>query len=70
MITTALLLALLARPTAPFLESGAFDLDTPLLPPFVVAGEELPPAAARSLRALTDYLERHPEALIKGKELP
>ena len=26
--------------------------------------------AARSLRALTDYLERHPEALIKGKELP
>ena len=51
MITTALLLALLARPTAPFLESGAFDLDTPLLPPFVVAGEELPPAAARSLRA-------------------
>jgi paraquat-inducible protein B len=24
-------------------------------------------SAARSLRALTDYLERHPEALIRGK---
>ena len=23
--------------------------------------------AARSLRVLTDYLERHPEALIRGK---
>ena len=27
-------------------------------------------AAARSLRALTDYLERHPEALIYGKKIP
>jgi len=26
--------------------------------------------SARSLRALTDYLEQHPEALLKGKELP
>ena len=25
-------------------------------------------AAARSLRVLADYLERHPEALLKGKE--
>jgi paraquat-inducible protein B len=24
--------------------------------------------AARSLRALTDYLERHPESLIRGKD--
>ncbi|MBL8540661.1 MAG: hypothetical protein JNK68_09855 [Betaproteobacteria bacterium] len=24
--------------------------------------------AARSLRVLTDYLEQHPEALIRGKE--
>ena len=24
-------------------------------------------AAARSIRAIADYLERHPEALIKGK---
>jgi len=27
-------------------------------------------AAARSLRALTDYLERHPEALLQGKGRP
>jgi paraquat-inducible protein B len=27
-------------------------------------------AAARSLRALTDYLERHPESLIYGKKVP
>jgi len=25
-------------------------------------------AAARSLRTLADYLERHPEALIRGKK--
>ena len=24
-------------------------------------------SAARSMRSLTDYLERHPEALLKGK---
>jgi paraquat-inducible protein B len=24
-------------------------------------------SAARSIRVLTDYLERHPEALIRGK---
>jgi paraquat-inducible protein B len=24
--------------------------------------------AARSIRALTDYLERHPEAFVKGKQ--
>ena len=51
MITTTLALTLLARPAAPLDEREAFDLDTPLLPSFVVAGEELPPAAARSLRA-------------------
>jgi paraquat-inducible protein B len=25
-------------------------------------------AAARSIRVLTDYLEQHPEALVKGKK--
>ncbi len=27
-------------------------------------------AAARSIRALTDYLERHPEAIVQGKKAP
>jgi len=43
--------------------------ETPLQVNLNSALQELT-AAARSLRALTDYLERHPEALIYGKKIP
>jgi paraquat-inducible protein B len=49
------------------------DADTRLLGPNALAQQELRDAlkefgrAARSVRVLTDYLERHPEALIRGK---
>jgi paraquat-inducible protein B len=47
--------------------------DTRLLGPNALAQQELRDAlqefarAARSVRVLTDYLERHPESLIRGK---
>jgi len=47
----------------------ALGSDTPLQVNLNSALQELT-AAARSLRALTDYLERHPEALIYGKKIP
>jgi len=49
------------------------NTDTTLLAPDAPGQQELRDAmrevarAARSLRLLTDYLERHPEALIRGK---
>jgi paraquat-inducible protein B len=49
------------------------DADTRLLGPNALAQQEFRDAlkefgrAARSVRVLTDYLERHPEALIRGK---
>ncbi|HRD92866.1 MAG TPA: mammalian cell entry protein, partial [Accumulibacter sp.] len=49
------------------------NTDTALLAPDAAGQQELRDAmrevarAARSLRVLTDYLERHPEALLRGK---
>ena len=43
--------------------------DSPLIYELTNTLEELS-AAARSLRTVTDYLERHPEALIRGKREP
>ena len=48
---------------------SALGSETPLQVNLNSALQELT-AAARSLRALTDYLERHPEALIYGKKIP
>ncbi|NOR41434.1 MAG: mammalian cell entry protein, partial [Gammaproteobacteria bacterium] len=44
-----------------------FAADAPLPQELQQALQELT-EAARSLRVLADYLERHPEALLKGKE--
>jgi paraquat-inducible protein B len=52
---------------------GTFDNATKLIEPNSVLGAELGKTlqevsgAARSVRVLADYLERHPEALIRGK---
>jgi paraquat-inducible protein B len=49
------------------------NADTRLLGPDALAQQELRDAlqefarAARSVRVLTDYLERHPESLLRGK---
>jgi paraquat-inducible protein B len=48
---------------------SALGSETPLQVNLNSALQELT-AAARSLRSLTDYLERHPEALIYGKKIP
>mgnify|MGYP006944204024 CR=1 FL=1 len=48
---------------------SALGAETPLQVNLNSALKELT-AAARSLRSLTDYLERHPEALIYGKKIP
>ncbi|MEN8782394.1 MAG: MlaD family protein [Desulfobacterales bacterium] len=48
---------------------NALGSETPLQVNLNNALQELT-AAARSLRALTDYLERHPESLIYGKKIP
>ena len=48
---------------------SALGSETPLQVNLNNALQELT-AAARSLRALTDYLERHPESLIYGKKIP
>jgi len=53
---------------------GALDNANRLIEPNSVLGAELGNTlqevsrAARSVRVLTDYLERHPEALIRGKQ--
>jgi paraquat-inducible protein B len=52
---------------------GTFDSATQLIEPSSVLGQQLDSTlqevggAARALRLLADYLERHPEALIRGK---
>jgi len=46
---------------------GATGEDSPLIYQMMQTLKELS-AAARSLRTLADYLERHPEALIRGKK--
>jgi paraquat-inducible protein B len=52
---------------------GTFDSATTMIEPNSVLGQELDSTlqevsgAARGLRILTDYLERHPEALLRGK---
>ena len=46
---------------------GAAGEDSPLIYQMMQTLKELS-AAARSLRTLADYLERHPEALIRGKK--
>ena len=51
-------------PTAKILEQ--LEPGTPMAVDLRNALEELA-ASARSIRALTDYLERHPEALLHGK---
>ncbi len=48
------------------LVNGILDESSPFRQDVQVLVQELG-AAARSLRALADYLERHPEALLKGK---
>lgn len=45
------------------------DENSPVVQRLTMALEELA-LAARSIRALADYLERHPEALIQGKGVP
>jgi paraquat-inducible protein B len=45
------------------------DPDTPVAAEFQRALQEIS-AAARSIRATAEYLERHPDALIYGKERP
>jgi paraquat-inducible protein B len=45
------------------------DENSPMVNQVTIALEELA-LAARSIRALADYLERHPEALIQGKGSP
>ncbi len=45
------------------------DENSPMVNQVTMALEELA-LAARSIRALADYLERHPEALIQGKGTP
>jgi paraquat-inducible protein B len=53
---------------------GAIDNANTLIEPNSVLSEQLDStlrevsAAARSLRVLADYLERHPEALLRGKK--
>jgi paraquat-inducible protein B len=47
--------------------SGTLQSDSPLHVRLQAALEELS-AAARSLRLMADYLERHPEAILRGKE--
>ena len=53
---------------------GALDNANTMIEPNSVLGEQLDSTlqevsgAARALRLLADYLERHPEALIRGKE--
>ena len=52
---------------------GTFDDASALIEPNSVLGQQLDSTlqevggAARALRLLADYLERHPEALIRGK---
>jgi paraquat-inducible protein B len=46
---------------------SALTSDTPLQQNMQEALRELT-RAAQSLRVLTDYLERHPEAIIRGKK--
>jgi paraquat-inducible protein B len=52
---------------------GTFDSATTMIEPNSVLGQELDSTlqevsgAARGLRILTDYLERHPEALLRGQ---
>jgi paraquat-inducible protein B len=46
---------------------GTAEEDSPLIYQTMQALKELS-AAARSLRTLADYIERHPEAVIRGKE--
>jgi paraquat-inducible protein B len=62
-----------ARRTLAATERVMQNVDATLVGPNAAGQQELREAlqevarAARSLRALTDYLERHPEALIRGK---
>ena len=46
---------------------GVLGEDSPVIYQLSTTLEELS-AAARSLRVLTDYLERHPESLLRGKD--
>ncbi len=48
------------------LVNGVLDEGEPFRQDLSILMQELG-AAARSLRVLADYLERHPEALLKGK---
>jgi paraquat-inducible protein B len=61
---------------SPELKKTLQDLDVTLVGPNAPVQQDLRNAlqelarAARSLRDLTDYLERHPESLIRGKSAP
>ena len=55
-----------ARRTLTLLQKNVLREDSPIYHDLARALQELS-AAARSIRVMADYLERHPDALIKGK---